>query len=93
MRAGEECSHCYHCKLAALWGRADGMIGQLWTDCSCGEPGSVGSVMNVSGSGSLREVAQFYNHISAILTLKNVVRHISVTAQKLFQFCNLKLRI
>jgi len=28
MCAGEECSDCYHCKLAALCGRPDGMIGQ-----------------------------------------------------------------
>ena len=39
MRAEEGCSHCYHCKLAALWGRPDVMIGHLWTDCPFDEPG------------------------------------------------------
>jgi hypothetical protein len=81
MSAGEEYSHYHLCKLAALWGRRDLMIGHLWTDCSCGELGSVGSVIKVNGSGSLRDVAKFYNHSSAILKLKNFVRYIRVTKQ------------
>jgi len=63
---GEECCHCVHWKLAAMWGRSDVMIGQLWNYCSCGEPGNVGSVIKLSGSGSIRDIAQFYNHSSAI---------------------------
>ena len=39
MCAGEECSDCHHCKLAALWGRTGGMIGQLWNESSYGELG------------------------------------------------------
>ena len=54
MCTGEECSDCYHCKVAALWGRTDGMIGHFWNECSCGEPGSVGSVIKVNGSGTFR---------------------------------------
>ena len=60
MCAGEECSHCHYCKLAALWGRPGVMIGHLWTECSCGEPGSVGSAIKAKGSGTLKDVAQFY---------------------------------
>ena len=44
--------------------------------------GSVGSVIKVNGSGSLRDVAKFYNHISAILKLKNFPRHIRVTKEQ-----------
>jgi len=50
------------------------MIGHLWTDCLCCEKGSVGSVVKVNGSGSSRDVEQFYNHSSAILKLKNFVK-------------------
>ena len=81
MCAGEECSQCHYCKPAAMWRRPDVMIGHLWTERSCGEPGSVGSVIKAKGSGSLKDVAQFYNYSTAILKLKNFVRHISVTKQ------------
>ena len=81
MRAGEGCSDCHQCKLDALWGRPDVMIRHLWTGCSCDEPGSVGSVIKVNGSGLLRDVEQFYNHRSVILKFKNFSRHISVTKQ------------
>ena len=81
MRAGEGCSDCHLCKIAALWGRHDVIIGHLWTGCSCGEPGSGGSVVKVNEGGPLRDVEQFYNHSSAILKLKNFVEHISVTKQ------------
>jgi len=37
--AGEECSHCRHCTLAAMWGRPDVMIGHLWVGCWSGESG------------------------------------------------------
>jgi len=37
MRAVEECIHCHHCKLGALWGRPDLMTGHLWTERSGGE--------------------------------------------------------
>jgi hypothetical protein len=41
MGAGEECNHSHNCKLAALKGRYDGMIGHLWTEGLCDEPGNV----------------------------------------------------
>ena len=81
MRAGEECSDCHQSKLPALWGRSDVMIGHLWTDCSCGEPGSVATVIKVNGSGSLVDEMQFYNHSSAILKPETFLRHISRTKQ------------
>jgi len=47
MCTGEECSDCYHCKLAALWGRTDGVSAHL------ANRGGVGSVIKVNGSGTL----------------------------------------
>ena len=67
MGAGEECSHCRNCNPEALWGRTGGMTRHLWTERWGGEPGSVGSVIKVNGSGTLIVVTKHYNHNSTVL--------------------------
>jgi len=81
MGAGEGCSHCHDCKLAVLWGRHDVTFGHLSTDCSCGEPGIVGTLIKVSWSGSVTVTTRHYNHNSVILKIEKFPRYISVTKQ------------
>ena len=74
MCAGEECGNCHQCTFAALWDRPDVMIGQLWTDCSCG-------VINVNGSGSITVVTEHCNHNKTILKTEMFPIYISVIKQ------------
>ena len=61
--------------------------GLTWWLVSCGlnvhvvNRSIVGSAIKVNGSGSLREVAQFYNRSYSILKTKKILRHISLTKQ------------